>query len=230
MTKSRLIQQLAMAVIVLWGNSVLAQDAAATNSLLQDAQKAAGAAAPAAAAPAIPAPVPEAPAAPAPVPETPVAPAMPVPAAPAPAAEATPAPVAPAMAPDVPATPAPTTPPPAPVPETPAPAEGTAGQPPIVPPKEMQATTADAKELQLQEELRRKALKQQADKEDKAGDLAMKDGHYLDAAESYKLCVAHMRQVGTAAYLGSVSNKIAEAYGRAAQDVKKADKDTCGNT
>lgn len=271
MTKCRLIQQLTVALVVCWGVSVRAQDAATTNNLLTDAQKATGATAPAVAAPApvtpaapAPAPAPEpmpapapaptpapetpaptpapAPATPAPAPETPAAPAapaptpapetpapvpapVPAPAAPAPAAEATPAP-----APAVPATPA------APAAEAPAaPAagavvmpgapvpEGVLGQPPAVPPKEVQATPADAKELQIQEELRRKALQQQADKEIKAGDQAMKDGNYLDAAKTYELSLAHLRQVATAVNLGSISNKIGEAYGRAADAARKSD-------
>jgi general secretion pathway protein D len=221
MTRIRLIQQLTVAVVVLWGGAVLAQEAAATNNLLKDAQAATGAAAPAVAAPAPATPAPAAPApaaeatpapaaapAPAPVPETP---AMAAPAAPAPAAEATPAPVA--------------APAPAPAAETPvAPApEAAAGQPPVIPLKEMQATPADAKELQMQEELRRKAMKQQADKEDKAGDAAMKEANYIEAAKSYEICVTHMRQIGTAINLSSLSNKIAEAYGRAALDVEKKD-------
>ncbi len=257
MMKMRLIQTLTVAVTVLWGGYVVAQDAAATNNLLQDAQKAAGVAAPAAAAPAADAPAAPAAPAPAPVaapaPETPAP--VPAPMAPAPAADATPAPApapatpppaaeaAPAPAP-VPAAPAPAaeaTPVPAAAPaaapaaETPATAtpavvmpgtpvpEGLVGQPPAVPPKEMQATPADAKELQLQEDLRRKALKQQADKADKAGDAAVKDGNYIEAAKSFEQSVALMRQVGTALNLSSLSNKIAEAYGRAAQGAEKID-------
>ncbi|MCX7007957.1 MAG: tetratricopeptide repeat protein, partial [Kiritimatiellaeota bacterium] len=123
----------------------------------------------------------------------------------------------------MPATPAPATP--ASVPETtatPTPAaEPAIGQPPVIPPKE--PTQADAKELQLQEELRRKARKQQADKEDKAGDAAMKSDNYLDAAKSYELALAHMRSLGVGIQLGGISNKIAEAYGRAADDAKKSD-------
>ena len=46
MMKKRLIQRLSVVSAVLWGCSVFAQDVAATNSLLQDAQKASGAAAP----------------------------------------------------------------------------------------------------------------------------------------------------------------------------------------
>ena len=144
-----------------------------------------------------------------------------VPATPAPAAEATPAPAVPAPAATVETPAAPATPgvvmPGAMLPE------GNVGQPPVTPPKEMQATPADAKELQLQEELRRKATKQQADQEEKMGDAALKDGNFIDATKSYELSVAHMRQVGAAVGTSSLSNKIAEAYGRAAQAVEKSD-------
>ncbi len=90
-----------------------------------------------------------------------------------------------------------------------------------MPPKE--PTTADAKELQIQEELRRKALKQQADKEEKAGDAFMKADDYLEAAKSYEMSLAHMKQVGPGVQLGGMSNKIAEAYAYAADEFKKKD-------
>lgn len=212
MIKNRLAFKQILSVVACWGGVVVAQETNALNNLLQDAQKASNAVAPAVAAPAVeaaPAPTP----APAPVaPETP-APA-PAPVVPAPAPEApTPAPVAPA----------PPAAEPAAVPATPAAPETSVGQPPLVPPKEIQATPADAKELQMQEELRRKALKQQADKEEKSGDAAMKADSYLDAAKAYEMCLAHLRQVGSGIQLGSISNKIAEAYGYAADDLKKKD-------
>ena len=77
----------------------------------------------------------------------------------------------------------------------------------------------------MQEELRRKALKQQADKENMAGDAALKDGNNLKAAESFEQCLKHLPQIGNEASLSSLSNKIGEAYGRAADAVKKSDKD-----
>jgi len=248
MTKNRLVLKLILAVIACWGGMVIAQEANALNNLLQDAQKASNAVAPAAGAPAAeatPAPAPTP--APVPVPATPEpapAPEMPAPTPAAPVAPEAPAPVAPAPAvPEIPApVPVPATPEPAPAPEMPAPTpaapvapaptaepaaapaiEATVGQPPVVPPKEMQATPSDAKELQLQEELRRKAMKQQADKEEKAGDAAMKADSYLDAAKAYEMSLAHLKQVGLGIQLGTISNKIAEAYGYAADDLKKKD-------
>ena len=73
--------------------------------------------------------------------------------------------------------------------------------------------------------MRRKALKQQADKEEKLGDSLMKADNYLEAAKSYELSLAHLKQVGPGIQFGSLSNKIAEAYGYAADDLKKVNSD-----
>ena len=109
---------------------------------------------------------------------------------------------------------------PAPAPATPEVAPAAA-----IPPKEMEATPADAKELARQEELRRKALAQQAGMELKAGDAALSEDNYLEAAKSYELAIKHLLQVSApGATLADVSNKVANAYGlAAAQELKRGD-------
>ena len=94
-----------------------------------------------------------------------------------------------------------------------------------IPPKEMEATPADAKELARQEELRRRALAQQAGMELKAGDAALSEDNYLEAAKSYELAIKHLLQVSApAATVADVSNKVASAYGlAAAQELKRGD-------
>ena len=110
----------------------------------------------------------------------------------------------------------------APAPAPSAPAESNLSAPPLVTPKEIEANPADAKALALQEELRRKAMKQQALKEIEIGDAALKAGNYIEATKSYEVSLKHMPPMpGLEAAMASVSNKISEAYGLAAEQELK---------
>ena len=92
--------------------------------------------------------------------------------------------------------------------------------PAIVQPKEVEANPADAKALALQEELRRKAMKQQALKEEVAGDTAQKADDFIEATKSYEAAIKHLSQIELNS--ANISNKVAEAYGLAAdQELKR---------
>jgi hypothetical protein len=82
----------------------------------------------------------------------------------------------------------------------------------------MQSAGLNKAELAKQEELRLKALTQQAARECDAGDSAMKSEQYLTAAKCYEMSLAHLRQAGPSLQLGSLSNKLANAYGLASEE------------